>query len=281
MEKGEIMSELNTIYILSKGRPECKTAQYLTDIGYTGDWFIVCGDNDETVPEYIENWHEKVLVFNHAEYWKDIEMFDNFGTSKSSGAAPVRNAIRDISLKRGELRHWQLDDDLYGFKILHPFKQRFVKLEGEYLEKYLLSVSEFAHRAKIYMCGLNGAYSVTPEELFIIGTNPYQLYNIDTLNEEIKWRSRVCDDVIIKLDAYQNGAKCVKLNHILYSMIDSANMDGGNTDIQGELKALKFAQYMGVMCPLVKSKMTDKGLKIFNPLNKLTPQIISDKYRKQ
>lgn len=38
-------SLVNTIYIMSKGRPECVTAQMLSRIHYPGSWFIVCGDN--------------------------------------------------------------------------------------------------------------------------------------------------------------------------------------------------------------------------------------------
>lgn len=85
---------LNTIYIISKGRPQCKTAETLTRLNYPGQWFIVCGTNDETLPEYQKRWGEdRVLVFD----WKDettrTDTLDNFGFEvMPSGAVPVRNA---------------------------------------------------------------------------------------------------------------------------------------------------------------------------------------------
>ena len=46
------IEKLNTIYIISKGRPQCHTARTLTEMNYPGPWFIVCGNNDETLEEY-------------------------------------------------------------------------------------------------------------------------------------------------------------------------------------------------------------------------------------
>lgn len=43
------MSEFSTIYIISKGRPQCHTAKTLQRIDCPGEWFIVCGNNDETL----------------------------------------------------------------------------------------------------------------------------------------------------------------------------------------------------------------------------------------
>ena len=56
-------SPVNTIYIISKGRPNCTTARTLEGLDYPGDWFIVCGTNDETLPDYKRRWGERVLVF--------------------------------------------------------------------------------------------------------------------------------------------------------------------------------------------------------------------------
>ena len=50
--EAERLAKLNTVYIISKGRPQCRTACTLEKMGYPGQWFIVCGNNDETLPEY-------------------------------------------------------------------------------------------------------------------------------------------------------------------------------------------------------------------------------------
>ena len=66
------MDNINTIYIFSKGRPECITANTLNRIDYTGEWFICCQEDDETLNEYIENWgKEKVLTYDYYKYLPD------------------------------------------------------------------------------------------------------------------------------------------------------------------------------------------------------------------
>ena len=97
---------IDTIYIISKGRPKCTTAKTLEKIGYPGEWFIVCGNNDETLQEYRDMWGERVIVFDWYEEIKRTDTLDNFGfESMASGAVPVRNATCDIARSRGERRH--------------------------------------------------------------------------------------------------------------------------------------------------------------------------------
>lgn len=86
--------EINTIYIISKGRPQCKTAETLTRLKFPGKWFIVCGNNDETLEEYKRRWGDKVIVFDWFDEVKKTDFLDNFGYEKmASGACPVRNAV--------------------------------------------------------------------------------------------------------------------------------------------------------------------------------------------
>ena len=90
------MSELSTVYIISKGRPQCHTARTLERIDYPGEWFIVCGNNDETLEQYLANWGEEhVKVFDWYDEVKRTDTMDNFGFgSMPSGACPVRETPR-------------------------------------------------------------------------------------------------------------------------------------------------------------------------------------------
>lgn len=147
--------KINTIYIISKGRPNCTTARTLEKIKYPGEWFIVCGNNDETVPEYKKNFgEEKVLVFDWYEEIKHTNTLDNFGfESKASGACPVRNATRKISESRGELRHWQFDDDYVSFQRYKKSRDKNTKINGESLFYTLYKIAEYGLSANLKMWG--------------------------------------------------------------------------------------------------------------------------------
>jgi len=47
-------------YIISYGRPNNLTANYLEKINYTGEWKIVVDNSDKTIPKYIERWGEAI-----------------------------------------------------------------------------------------------------------------------------------------------------------------------------------------------------------------------------
>ena len=147
---------LNTIYIISKGRPQCKTAETLTRLNYPGQWFIVCGTNDETLPEYQKRWGEgRVLVFD----WKDettrTDTLDNFGFEvMPSGAVPVRNATIDISRSRGERRHWQFDDDYDSFWLTNANLVKKQRLrDGRKLQWWMCRIAKFADMCNLPNCG--------------------------------------------------------------------------------------------------------------------------------
>ena len=58
------MNKVNKIYIISKGRPNCTTALTLIKMKYKGEWFIVCGNNDDSILDYKKNFGDKrIIVF--------------------------------------------------------------------------------------------------------------------------------------------------------------------------------------------------------------------------
>lgn len=148
---------LNTVYIISKGRPECHTARTLERIEYPGEWFIVCQDDDETLGEYRERWGDHVLTFDWHEQIKTLDTMDNFGFEKMpSGACPVRNATAEISRQRGERRHWQFDDDYVGFARYTPSTGKnkgFKKGEGDEFRRMMLALARYAERGRFENVG--------------------------------------------------------------------------------------------------------------------------------
>src|SRR5699024_2076701 len=97
------------VFILSNGRPnEQLTLNMLKDNGYTGEYYIVCDDEDITLSEYKEKYGNNVLVFNKEKIHERTDTVDNF--HKKTSAVYARNAIYDIA-KEKNIKHFIMADD--------------------------------------------------------------------------------------------------------------------------------------------------------------------------
>ena len=260
---------INTIYVMSKGRPDCVTAQMLTDIAYPGEWFIVCGDNDETYGEYVEKWGKgKVLLFDWARYVESTDLLDPFGVEngKPSGAAPARNAIHDISQKRGEKRHWQLDDDFPIFYDTDDKTGRKIRIEdGNRLYWYFNRLAEFGEKTGIADVGIGGA------TLFIdaaakrkVNRQCFGCHNMPSDDSFYKWRGRMADDICLAIDlAHVSRGIQISFNWFGYPYTPSAKKAGGNTDLYLQDGYIRKAGYANLVNPGVcKVRIDDNGPKV-------------------
>lgn len=104
------------VLILTHGRPDSVvTLKSLNRFGYTGDWFLVCDDEDKTLDQYRKNFgNEKVIVFSKEEIAQQIDEGDNFSDRRAIIYA--RNASFDIARKLGYKYFLQLDDDYDSFR---------------------------------------------------------------------------------------------------------------------------------------------------------------------
>ena len=102
------------IFVLTHGRPKFlaqHTARALHADGYTGPWWILLDDADETRAEYEERWPGRVLIFHKDDAHAD--MGDNGGPTGTIIYA--RNAVDRIAAELGLTWTLQLDDDYNWF----------------------------------------------------------------------------------------------------------------------------------------------------------------------
>ena len=96
-------------FILTHGRPDrVLTYEKLRKHGYTGKIYIVCDDEDKTLPEYRKRFGD-VLVFSKSEIAKTFDEGDNFGDRRSIIYA--RNACFELAQQIGATHIIELDDD--------------------------------------------------------------------------------------------------------------------------------------------------------------------------
>lgn len=101
------------VFILSHGRPNrVITIDALKKCGYTGEYYIVCDDEDSKLPEYIKNFGQnRVIVFSKSKV--EFDIMDNFPGNKVIVFA--RNVIFDIAKNMGLKYFWELEDDYHEF----------------------------------------------------------------------------------------------------------------------------------------------------------------------
>lgn len=266
-----------TVYIMSKGRPHCLTASTLVKIGFPGEWFIVCGDNDEALLEYVERWGEnRVMVFDWKKHAEGCDLMD-CGPLAPSGAAPARNAIGEIAARRGEVRHWQFDDDYEGFTVFNG--ERFVKASGGELEKLLGAYEEFGLGTGAYAVGFAVATGfLRPDGVGNVRRNVTNCFNFRT-RPWVPWTSRVFDDVTTPLRAHRAGEIefCVPLAGALRK--DSKKQTGGLCDLYDSVG--QYERMMrAVVCSPTGAMVRDEGsaLRIIKKWNDETVKVLHERW---
>ena len=104
------------VFILSYGRAkDVRTAKTLLDKdgSFSQDYYIVCSDDDKQLPVYLEEYGDRVLVFNKESMAPHIDMGDNF--DKRNVVIFARTICFSFAEKLGYRYFVQFDDDYHKF----------------------------------------------------------------------------------------------------------------------------------------------------------------------
>lgn len=128
------------MFILSHGRSDrIYTLASLERAGYTGDYFIVIDNEDETSDEYFKRYGDKVIMFDKKAISKTFDTADNFDNRKTIVYA--RNACFQIAKEKGFTYFMELDDDYtsfdYRFNLDGDFKHSTMKKLDIVIEKFI------------------------------------------------------------------------------------------------------------------------------------------------
>lgn len=276
---------INTIYIISKGRPQCKTAETLKRMKYPGEWFIVCGNNDETLPEYQKLWGDKVLVFDWYEEIKTTDTLDNFGfEKKGSGACPVRNATRRISEERGEKRHWQFDDDYISFARYDAKtkKNKTIK-DGRILFSTMYRIAEYGLKTEMPNIGfcLSTAEAI-PTNRLSFAKRIFNAHNMPSDPASFqKWVSRMNDDTIHAMNVWRSGRYEMQLKYLQIGMKPSQMEKGGLSEMYKSDGTVRKTAYLFLIAPSA-SKLVIRYGRYHHQVewDRIVPKLIRTEYQK-
>ena len=279
---------LNTILVISKGRPDNYTGNYLKDIGYQY-WAVVIEDDEEFKFEYYANFGENhVLEFNLRKY-QDFDTYDIYGTSLPTGASPVRNACINMAKELGLERFWNADDDISCFQV---FKNTHVKkkvFNGEELYDYLNCYSKLAKTINAESVSPSNDSFIVRDKTFL-GKQMFSGSHFLNLpaNTKFKFENRGYDDVVHFFNIHRHGGIVLLFRNILVSLKDppkdlKKNSGAGN---------LRKTYTKDIMCTalllanphsrltLIPRKHSKHGQRLNNMLKirKIRSQILNSKY---
>lgn len=275
------------LFILSNGRPdEQLSLNLMLDHGYTGDWYILCDNLDETLDRYKEIYGDKVIVFNKEEWG---EKTDTFGNEKDMRSVVyARNASMHIAREMGYKYMAQFDDDHQKYVIRYEDEgslrtggigkrmNEIVNAFVGYLENSPVGTLTFGYGAP-YIGGLNGEFSKG------LGTSwVYSTFFID-LEYDFEFRGLHVEDYIFVSDYMKRGIPMYSVYDIQMSTFSRGSNAGGLQDIYDSSSDYEVAFYALMNEP----KAVEVTLKTAN--NKFattqrpatrTPKVLNERWRK-
>lgn len=138
------------VFILSYKRANnMYTIDSLKNSNYSGKYFIVLGNDDPTISEYVEKYgRENILIFDKERQASVVDTCDNFNRRKVILYA--RNYCFDIAKSLGYKYFLQLDDDYTGFEYRYEEEDKFKILKVEEFDKLVDIMIDFLEETNAY-----------------------------------------------------------------------------------------------------------------------------------
>lgn len=200
------------VYIISKGRWESRlTSKALEKLGVPYSIVVEPQEHDDYAAVIDPR---KILTLP----------FSNLGR----GSIPARNWVWKHSLKRGDKRHWILDDNLSGFHRLH----RNIKTPVA-CGNIFRAAEDFVDRYEnVAISGFNYfmfASRKTVMPPFYLNTRIYSCILIQN-DVPYHWRGRYNEDTDLSIRVLKAGWCTVLFNAFLAFKMTTMTMEGGNTE---------------------------------------------------
>ena len=262
------------------------TVQSILDSNYTGDWYIVIGDDDPYIEQYIEKYNEKIIVISKEYAMSITDACDNF--NKKNAVVYARNISFELAREMNYKYFLELDDDYYNFRYRYEDNGKLLSLK----------VKEFDELVKIMIDFLEdtGSTSVAfAQSGDFIGGSDSSMYQsmvkrkamnsfFCSSEKGFKFIGTINEDVNTYCSLGKIGKIFFTIRDVCLDQKQTQNNPGGLTDIYIEngtyLKSF-YSVITNPSCIKIKWMPSKKG-RIHHTINwnKCVPKIISCKYKK-
>ena len=222
-------------FILTHGRPNKQyTLKSLQAAGYTGDYYFVVDDLDESLPEYQDKYGDKVLVFSKEEMHGTYDSAQNW---VSLGAIIyARRICWHFAKELGYDYFIQLDDDYtrfqYKFNRLMQYEETPTYNVDRFFESLVKFLEDVPRCASIAMAQ-NGDF-IGGAESGLAQTITLKRKAMNTFvcrtSEPLDFRGQINEDVNTYVRAGQTGTLLFTINAIAISQKQTQSNASGMTD---------------------------------------------------
>lgn len=282
------MTKKFAVFILTHGRPNNQlTVKSLQDVGYTGEWYLVVDDQDDTFDEYVSVWGaDRVIVFHKDHFIKHTDT--GLHTPVPKFAVFARNAIEFIAHSMGYKTFMMLDDDITKLRIRLPEGDslKSFQINGQF-DAIIESSVNYVLECDIACMGLGFC------NLYIGGVENFNKENprqrlcaeafIRNTAHPILWRLNMVEDLITSIDAAMRGEVWFQFLPIQCEIkMSEGAVDGGNSDVYRQLGMYRISFMPVIAYPSSNAvRLGKKSWASTTSPDKCIPKIISSRYRKE
>lgn len=275
------------VFILTHGRPEkIVTLNSLKDGNYSGKYYIVIDNEDDTEDEYRRLYGDKVLQFDKLAI---SETFDTADLSEDRRTIVyARNACFDLAKQVGVRYFLELDDDYTSFMYRFPDNGKLGYVPAKNLDALFEAMIDFLD--------VSGALTVAfAQGGDFIGGLQSGTWNKKLLRKAMntffcdvekpfQWVGRINEDVNTYTLLGNQGKLLFTTTEANITQLQTQSNNGGMTDVyldSGTFLKSFFTVIYSPQCTKI-STMGDKHKRIHHKINwnACTPKILNEKWRK-
>ena len=279
------------VFILTHGRPDnVVTVETLKKAGYTGKWYIVIDDEDDSEQAYRDRYGDKVLQFSKSDVAAKTDSADNSDDRRVILYA--RNACFDLAKELGIQWFAEFDDDY------DSMGHRYETEDGNYgLKQVPVKEADKVFTAMIEFLEETGSDTIAMAQGgdFIGGTksNVWKqglarkamntfIFNADN---PIRFMGRINEDVNFYTRHNNVGHKIFTIADVMINQLPSQSNAGGMTEMYLDTGTYTKSFYTIIYSPqaVTIGTMGQTARRLHHKVtwNKTAPKILNERYRKE
>ena len=230
------------------------TIDSLRKSGYTGNFYLLCDDEDKQLDKYKAKYGDKVMVFSKDDYKGKFDKMDNFGNKAC--VVYARNAMWDIAKKIGLKYFAVADDDYTSFQYrITPEGGYYARTVKNNLDDVFNSYIDFLITSKVdTVCFAQGGDYIGGKECtnivngFKVFRKMMNLYFFD-VDKPIEFKGTINEDLTSSVTEGRTGR--VILTSLMNSIVqrETQAQAGGLTEIYLELGTYVKSFYSVIAAP--------------------------------
>ena len=276
------------VFILSHDRADNVVTlnTLLNKCHYSGDWFIICDNEDDSIDNYYKNFgKDKIIVFDKLA---ESKTFDTFDLSRDRRTIVyARNACFRVARELGYKYFLELDDDYSAFEFRYP--------EGKKLKTLIPNNIDAVFDAFLdYYKSINALTLAFAQGGDFLGGLSGSVYNKKILRKAMnsffcctdrpfKFIGRINEDVNTYTSLGNKGELLLSITDVMVKQMTTQENKGGMTDVYNTLGTYVKSFYTVICSPsCVKiAMMGNDHTRIHHQVSweNCTPKIISDRFR--